>query len=125
MITALIGLALKAGIPAKYAKVAVFVVLAIAAVAAFALLKSCYDNSIIDAHDNKREATIAKEDRKADATAAVERRADDARLTKESQEVKEAINEARSEGRDPRAAYYECIRLQQQARARNQPSPDC
>jgi hypothetical protein len=85
--------------------------------------KALYDRSIIKAHDNKREAQIAKDDRKADAKAAVERRADDARITTETQELKEVVREAAPV--DRRAAYYACLAKLQDARARNQPPPDC
>lgn len=121
----LIGLALKLGIPARFAKFAVIAALVTLLVVGLGVAKCAYDRSIIKAHDAKRDAAIAKDDRKADAKAAEERRADDARSTDEAAQIKEAINEARAEGRDPRAAYYECVKLQQSARARGQPSPDC
>jgi hypothetical protein len=123
--TWLIGLALKAGIPTKFAKPFVFAALAIGLLGLLWGAKCAYDRSIIKTHDAQREAQIAKVDRKADAKSAVERRADDARLTTETQEVKEAVNEARASGADPRAAYYKCIQLQQAARRSNQPPPDC
>lgn len=81
--------------------------------------------NIIATHEAKQGEKVAKADRKADAKAAEQRRVDDRRSLDEAQEVKEAINEAKAAGRDPRAAYYECVRLQQSARAKHQPSPDC
>lgn len=121
----LIGLALKLGIPARFAKVAVIASLVVLLIVGLGVAKCAYDRSVIKAHDTKRDAAIAKADRKADAKAAEERRADDSRLAKESTEIKEAVNEAGSDPAARRAAYYRCVRLQQSARARGQPSPDC
>ena len=121
----LIGLALKAGIPARFAKIAVIGSLIVLLVVGLGVAKCAYDRSIIKAHDAERDAATAKADRKADAQSAEERRADDTRLAHETNEVKEAVNEARVEGRDPRAAYYECVKLQQSARALGKPPPDC
>jgi hypothetical protein len=112
-------------IPPKFRKAAVFITLALLVLAILGAAKCAYDRSIIKAHDAQREAAIAKADRKADARAAEQRRTDDARISTESQEIKEAINEARAEGRDPRAAYYECIGLQQAARRERKPPPQC
>lgn len=123
--TFLLGLALKAGIPAKYAKFAVIAALVALLVVMLGVGKCAYDKRLIKTHDLEREAATAKADRKADTKAAEERRADDARATTETAEIKEAVNEARAEGRDPRAAYYECVRLQQAARASGKPPADC
>ena len=62
---------------------------------------------------------------KADTKAGETRTTDAVRAQVERQELEETVNEARSEGRDPRAAYYECVRLQQQARAGRRPAPTC
>lgn len=123
--TWLIGLALKAGIPARFAKFAVVAALFVGVIVLLGAAKCAYDRSVIKQHDAKIEAEIAKADRKADAKAAEERRADDARAVTEAQEITEAINEA---GPDPlarRNAYYECVRLQQAARRENKPPADC
>ena len=114
-------LMLKLGAP-KWAIYAGIVVLLLGALGT---AKCAYDRSIIKAHDAERDAATAKADRAADAKSAEERRADDSRLAQETQEVKEAVDEARSEGRDPRAAYYACVKLQQSARARGEPPADC
>jgi hypothetical protein len=124
-VTWLIGLALKAGIPLRFAKGAVIGILIVALVVGLGVGKCAYDKSIIEEHDAEREATIAKDDKKADNNAAVQRRVDDARVTSEKEEIKDAIAEAQATGSDPRAAYYHCIALQQQARKRGQPSPNC
>ena len=62
---------------------------------------------------------------KADTKAGETRTTDAVRAQVERQDLEETVNEARSEGRDPRAAYYECVRLQQQARAGRRPAPTC
>lgn len=121
----LIGLALKAGIPARFAKVAVVAALAVLLVVGLGLAKCAYDRSIIKAHDAERDAATAKADRKADTKAAEERRSDDARLAHETQELKEAVNEAGNDAGARRRAYYECIRSLQAARARGEPPASC
>lgn len=125
MLTTLIGLALKIGVPQRFAKAAVIVTLVVAAIALFALLKSCYDDSIIDQHDATVRADTAEKDRKADGNAAVQRRADDARAVTETQEIKEAISNAGPNPVDRRAAYYACVKLQQSARRKGKPPADC
>ncbi|MGJ0508946.1 MAG: hypothetical protein ACR652_17820 [Methylocystis sp.] len=125
MIAFLASLALKAGIPARFAKFAVIAALVMLLIVGLGVAKCTYDRSVINAHDAKRDAATAKADRKADEHAAVQRRTDDARLATETQEVKDAVEEAKRTGADPRAAYYACVRLQQSARARLQPPPDC
>lgn len=113
------------GVSAKLAKPLIFFGLFIAVAALLAGAKCAYDRSIIKAHDAERDAATAKADRKADTKAAEERRSDDARLTTETQEIKDAVDEAKRTGADPRAAYYACVRLQQSARARGEPPPNC
>lgn len=113
-------------IPPQFRKAAVFVMLGLLLLALIGGAKCAYDRSIIKAHDAKREAQIAKADRKADAKAAEQRRADDARINTESNELKEAVNEAASSGPEARrAAYYACLAKLQDARTRNLPPPDC
>ncbi len=120
----LIGWIITKGIPAKYARFVAFAGLALILLAAMAGLKCSYDRNLIHTHDSKREATIAKADRKADATAAEQRRVDDARAVTETQEIKEAVNEAGPDAAAKRAAYYECLRKIQQAR-RDKLAPGC
>ena len=112
-------------IPERFRKLAAIATLVVVAIGLFFIGKALYDRSVIKKHDAERNAKIEKANRKADATAGEQRRVDDKRAQTEAQEVKEAVNEARQQGRDPRAAYYECVRLQQAARASRQPSPDC
>jgi hypothetical protein len=124
-VTWLIGLALKLGVPQRFAKGAVIAALIAIAIAALGIGKCTYDKRVIANHDAKQEAATAKADRQADAKAAEQRRADDSRSTAEATEIKETIDEAKRTGADPRAAYYECVRKQQAARRERKPSPDC
>jgi hypothetical protein len=124
-VTWLIGLALKLGVPQRFAKGAVIAALIAIAIAALGIGKCTYDKRVIANHDAKQEAATAKADRQADAKAAEQRRADDSRSTAEATEIKETIDEAKRTGADPRAAYYECVRRQQAARRERKPSPDC
>jgi uncharacterized protein HemX len=121
----LIGLALKIGIPQRFAKAAVIAAMVIALIAALGIGKCAYDKRVIANHEAKQEAATAKADRKADAKAAEQRRTDDSRSTAEATEIKETIDEAKRTGANPRAAYYECVRKQQLARRTHKPSPDC
>lgn len=125
MFAPLIGLALKAGIPQKYAKFAVIAVLVTLLTAGLGVAKCAYDRSVIEDHEARQEAANARADRKADTKAAEQRRADDARTTTESAEIKEAIDEAHRTGADARAAYYDCVRRLQAARRNRQPPPSC
>jgi predicted lipid-binding transport protein (Tim44 family) len=124
-VTWLIGLALKAGIPAKWAKGAVIAILIALLLAGLGIGKCAYDKRVIANHEAKQEAATAKADRKADAKAAEQRRADDNRSTAEATEIKEAVNEAGNDPAARRAAYYRCVQLQQSARKSGKPSPDC
>jgi small-conductance mechanosensitive channel len=121
----LLSLVTGLGVPLRWAKPVLGLVAAIALIGAFFGLKSCYDHSIIKTHDAKQEAATAKADRAADTKAAEQRRADDARLSTETQQIKEAVNEAGSDPAARRAAYYRCVQLQQQARHSGKPPADC
>jgi Tfp pilus assembly protein PilE len=121
----LLSLAGKLGIPPQFRKAALIGTAIVLLIVLFGVAKCSYDRSVIKAHDAKQEAVTAKADRKADNHAAEQRRADDARSTTEAQQIKEAVNEARRNGADPRAAYYDCVRKQQSARKSGKPSPGC
>ena len=87
--------------------------------------KAAYDSSIIREHDNERAAIETEANRKADAKAATERRADDDRAAVEATQIERTISNATAKGHDPRAAYYECVRLQQAARRDGRGAPAC
>lgn len=113
------------GVKEKFARPLAILALAVAVIAAAAGVKACYDSNLIEKHDAERRADTAEADRAADNNAADQRRTDDRRVIQEKEEIDDAIETARREGRDPRAAYYACIELQQSARARGEPSPGC
>lgn len=125
MFAALVSLVTGLGVPLRFAKPVLGIIAALALIGAFLGLKSCYDHGIIGKHEAKQEAATAKADRKADTKAAEQRRADDARLTTETQEIKEAVNEAGSDPAARRAAYYRCVQLQQAARHSGKQPADC
>lgn len=121
----LIGLAAKLGIPEPFRKAAVIVTgIVLLSLVIFAAVK-IHDRRVVATHEAKQDAANAKADRKADAKAAEQRRTDDARTADETQQVKEAINEAGNDPAARRAAYYRCVGLQQSARAKHQQPPDC
>lgn len=120
----LIGLALKLGIPPRFAKAAVIatgVVLLLLAI--FAAVK-IHDHRVIAQHEVKQDAANAKADRTADSHAAEQRRADDARLTNEAQELNRSTNNGQTD-LDRRLAFQRCLRMQQSARAAKRQPPAC
>ncbi|MFL6864101.1 MAG: hypothetical protein ACJ8DZ_13990 [Allosphingosinicella sp.] len=83
-------------------------------------------HNIIATHDAKQDAANAKADRKADQKAAETRRVDDRRLTTEETQLEEVRENAKGlSAADRRRARYECIRLQQSARAEHRQPPAC
>ncbi len=125
MFSFLIPFALKLGIPQRFVKAAIIgagiILLGLAILAAVKI----HDHRVIAAHEAKQEAATAKADRKADSHAAEQRRADDARSTQETQQIKEAVNEAGSDPAARRAAYYRCVQLQQSARKSGKRAASC
>ena len=88
--------------------------------------KLAYDRSLISRHDASQAAETASADRAADATAATRRREDDARLEAEADALEKVTeNAALSNPRAARRAYYDCVRLQQQARQLGRLTPAC
>lgn len=123
--TWLLSLAAGIGIPEQFRKAFVIgTAVVLLLLAMFAAVK-IHDHRVIAEHQAQQDAANAKADRAADAKAAEQRRTDDARSTQEATQIKEAVNEARRNGTDPRHAYYECVRLQQAARRAGSPPPDC
>ncbi len=113
----LIALLVRLGIAPRFAKPVLVIVGLIALLGAVWGAKALYDRSVIREHDAARQVKIAKADRKADEVAAVQRRVDDTRISTETAEIKEAINEAGPDPEARRRAYYACVARLQQARA--------
>ena len=113
------------GVPAKLAKPLLYGVgVLLLLLAIFAAVK-LHDRRVVAQHQAAQDASNAKADRKADQQAGEQRRADDARQTNETQEINNAVSEAKRTGADPRAAYYHCVELQQAARAAKRVVPAC
>jgi hypothetical protein len=109
----------------KFAKAAVIgtgIILLL--LAAFAAVK-IHDHGVIANHEAKQDAATAKADRAADNHSAEQRRTDDARVATETQEINNAVSQAKRSGGDARAAYYKCVGLQQRARAAKLVVPAC
>lgn len=113
------------GVSPAFAKPLLIGAAIVLAVLMLSVGKCSYDRSVIRNHTNEQAAETAKADRKADATAADQRRLDDARANTERTEITDAIETARATGADPRAAFYECVRLQQAARKLGKPPAAC
>ena len=109
----------------RFAAAAVYAVLAIVLVGGFVGLKSCYDSGVVDRARSKSNEKVIKTTGAANSNAAEARAGDQVRTASEQAQVEKAISDAKHEGRDPRAAYYDCVRLQQQARAAGDPTPTC
>ncbi|WP_303763476.1 hypothetical protein [Sphingobium yanoikuyae] len=88
--------------------------------------KLLYDRRVIAAHDAGSAAVQARADRAADAAAAATRRTDDARLKAEADALQKVTDNAiKSDIGAARRAYYDCARLQQQARSAGRLAPAC
>lgn len=95
-------------------------------IAALWALVAWRDARLVAAHDAGKVATTAQADRAADAAAATRRRADDTRLQAEAAALEKVTTDVPSS--DPRAArraYYDCVRVQQQARDAGRLTPAC
>jgi hypothetical protein len=121
----LIGFLATTFIGEKWARPAAYALLALGVAIALFGAKCTYDHAVIAKHEAKQDAANAKADRKADAKAAEQRRVDDTRSAIEATQIKEAVNEAGSNPAARRAAYYECVRVIQSARANGKQPPDC
>lgn len=120
----LIGLALKAGIPDRFAKVAVFIAGALLLVGLLGGAKCAYDSRIIERHDDKRAVKVERADRKADASAAVQRQLDDRRIAQEAAQLEKVQANAPTD-LDRRLAKHRCLRSQQAARRDGKQPPAC
>jgi len=125
MITAFTALLAKSFIGPKFAKAAAFGIIGLAVVLLAFGLWTCIKGNIISEHDMKQDAKVVAKTNKSTGKAIEERSSDTNRLDKERSETRKAVDHAKASGRDPRAAYYECVRVQQQARQAGRPTPTC
>ena len=130
MITTIAGLLLSWGVPARFARAIVWGAIIASLIGCLALAKCGYDRRTIAAHDTARDLELSDGARAADGNAATARVEDTARLSTESVSLNEVIANAPPPPEpaslsDARRAYYECIRVQQAARASGRPAPAC
>jgi hypothetical protein len=126
MIAALARFAVSLGVPQSLARIAAILTVILVVVAALLLAKAAYDSRLIAGHDTAVAAQDATDARIADGNAATRRRSDDARLDAEADALQKVTDNAPAA--DPlaaRRAYYDCIRVQQDARAAGKLTPAC
>ena len=128
MIGALARLVAGLGIPQRLARIAAIALLVVALLLALWVAKQIYDRNLVARHVATDAVVQSQADRAADAQVATQRRADDARLRVEAQELERVTADemdATLEISDARRRYYDCVRVQQQARARGDFTPAC
>ena len=124
--TWLAALAMRAGIPERFARASVIALGVILLILGLGIAKCRYDRALIAAHDAARDLELSEGARAADANAAETRRADDARLSAETYQLNEVVTHAEPAPlSDARRNYYSCLRVQQAARAAGRPAPAC
>lgn len=127
MIGAIAAWFMSAGLAERRARQLAVGLLIILAIVLLWLGKTLYDRAVIRRHETGQATATAQADRAADAQAATQRRTDDSRLEAEADAL-ERITANEVDATDPmaaRRAYYACVRLQQQARARGDITPAC
>lgn len=123
MIAILTSLALRAGVPQRFAK-AVGIAAAIAVlVAVLPIAKCSYDRSVISGHETKQEARLAPVIRQADANAADARITDQKRNQADEDAERAAVAPLPDARLTPRDRARACAILVRQARERGRESP--
>lgn len=119
-------IALGFGLPRGLATVAAWGAILILGALLLMLATCVHDQRLIARHEALRDAALSDAARTADAHAAAARRADDGRLASETIQLNEVLADVPS---DPpgaaRRRFYDCIRVQQDARAAGAPAPAC
>ncbi len=112
----LIAFAVRLGVPARFAKVAVIAALAtmawLAVIAAFKL----HDRRVVADHDAKQAAETMRAERKANDQAASERASDTIAITKHEQETRHAVEAASDQPIAPTSRALACERLRNAGR---------
>lgn len=119
MIAWIIGL----GVPERFARPLLIALAVIAGIAVLCVAKCSYDRSVIERHDDARDAAIATQGRAGEAQASDERRADDARISNEKEEMHNATASMPDRAPSDRQRARACVILRQQARASGDPVP--
>lgn len=113
------------GLPDRWARrIAIGFVIALVIIALW-IGKIAWERSVIARHDGAVALDQARDDRAADAGAATARRSDDARIAHEKSALEKVTAHAPDDAGAARRAYYECVRLQQQARRDGRVPPAC
>lgn len=123
--TWLIGLALKAGIPARFAKIAVIAALFVGVIALLGVAKCSYDRSVIRAHEAAATAKQAKIERKADANLETQKDKDEAAALERRKEIDNATKGIPDKAPSARQRARACVELRRQARAAGKAEPAC
>ncbi|MFB0874589.1 MULTISPECIES: hypothetical protein [unclassified Sphingobium] len=121
----LVALLARSGLPQRHARVIAIGVLVATLMLALWLALAIRDRRVIARHEAGAAVAQARADRAADAQAATRRRSDDARLEAEADALEKVTDNAIDDPRGARRAYYECLRVQQQARRAGHLTPAC
>lgn len=123
MFGVLASLALRAGVPQRFARAAGIAGLIVALVAMLTLARCAYDRSVIDAHEAKQEAKLAPVIRQADANAAQSRLSDQKRNQADEDAERAAVAPLPDARLSARQRERACAILRRQARQRGNESP--
>jgi hypothetical protein len=110
--TFLIPLFAKIGLPERFQRAAAIATTILAAIALLAVLKTCYDRSVVERHQAKVEAQASKAREKA----ADERAVDAVTNAKSEKELQDAIKAAPGGSLSPAAHALACERLRRLGR---------
>lgn len=123
MIAIITSLALRAGVPQRFAKLAGIVALVVALAALLTLGKCSYDRSVIAEHEAAQEAAIAPVVRHADAKAAEARLSDQKRNQADEDAERAAVAPLPDARLSDRQRERACAILRRQAAERGHQSP--
>jgi uncharacterized protein HemX len=125
MLAPLIGLALKVGIPTRFAKIAVIGTLIVLLVVGLGVAKCAYDRSVIERHTSGQQAKQTKRERTADTNLKRQRDADEAAAAQRQQEIENATRNIPDQAPSARQRARACLELRRQAQADGRPLPTC
>lgn len=123
MIAFLATLALRVGVPQRFAKLAAIAGAIIGAVILLCAARALLRELIISRHEAKVEAHAQKAGRAADARAADRRLADAERRHSDTEQLKGTLDATAPDPDARRRAFYDCLSRQRQARVDGQRPP--
>ena len=112
----LIGLALKVGVPQRFAKASVIAALVLLAIGGGALALHLYNRSIIKTHDTEQENKELKHVSAANDQAANERANETIALEHQEEETHNVIHQGPDSAPSPAAVRHNCERLRHAGR---------